>query len=1084
MTVNGNEVSYAPAEEMADGRWTAAITVIRQDGKSASVSWSFTVGKAQYQKYFGQLHSHTTYSDGSGSLESALSYVVGLPESANVDFVAFTDHSNYFDEKSSANPEDALYDMSTATAASQKTWAEYKGAIADFNAEYAGEKVALGGFEMTWSGGPGHINTFNTPGIVSRNNTTLNNKTADGGMKAYYALLSRAEGGESISQFNHPGSTFGTFSDFAYWDPVIDERMFLVEVGNGEGAIGSGGYFPSYEYYTMALDKGWHLPPTNNQDNHKGKWGNANDARGVIITDDFSEEGIYEAIRNYRMYATEDKNLEIDYIVNGELLGAQLPDDVEQLDVSVTVSDPDASNSIAKVEIIVNSGKVAHVWDDPAELAAGQLTAVLAPDYSYYYVRVTEADGDIAVTAPVWVGEVMKLGVSSVECGTATPVTGEAVSLTTTLFNSETEDAAVTSIAYAVKGGEILHTDVTGYTIPASGTLAVDFRYTPERARRTTITVTAVVELGGAEYTFTKDVTLDILDADKLVYIGIDAAHYNEYVAGNYKDSMGNFGNLAAGYGVRTVELKTSEDLIAACRNESGKYKALILTAPSRRDGTALRDPYLCYTDAEVEAVNAFNASGGTVVVAGWSDYYEHYSTFPAEDHMAAQQNKLLAAMGSSLRISDDATNDDKFNGGQPQRLYFNTYGDSFLTEGVEVDPEHPNDRLYTEVFSQYGGASIHTVTGGLPETVTPVVFGHASTYSKDSDSDGLGGESVPRYPVAEGDERLMVMVAEELEGRGLIVVAGAAFMSNFEVQAKIEDSAQEKNYSNYRICENLVNYLNPVQVSDIAAVQAERDEGVRFTVEGVVTSNASGYDKDTAFFDCIYVQDETAGVNAFPVAGEYQIGDKVRVTGITSSYQGERQLNVSSIEKIGEGTVPTPKSITAAALNDGSVLGSLVKLEGTVVSYEKANGLVQTILIRDAAGQVGRVFIDGYITTGRDVEDLAVGCSITAVGLASYDDTFNAPEGPFPRIRIRDRADIVCTAAPAPRPDRDDDDDDDDDRPTTDIKDPETPLGSGAFLDVHEKDWFYDDVLSAAERAGLPLRRSVCSSPPGSQMS
>ena len=70
-------------------------------------------------------------------------------------------------------------------------------------------------------------------------------------------LLSRAEGGESISQFNHPGSTFGTFSDFAYWDPVIDERMFLVEVGNGEGAIGSGGYFPSYEYYTMALDKGW-----------------------------------------------------------------------------------------------------------------------------------------------------------------------------------------------------------------------------------------------------------------------------------------------------------------------------------------------------------------------------------------------------------------------------------------------------------------------------------------------------------------------------------------------------------------------------------------------------------------------------------------------------------------------------------------------------------------------------------------------------------------------------------------------------------------------------------------------------------
>lgn len=39
-------------------------------------------------------------------------------------------------------------------------------------------------------------------------------------------------------------------------------------------------------------------------------------------------------------------------------------------------------------------------------------------------------------------------------------------------------------------------------------------------------------------------------DADALVYIGIDASHYNEYVSGNYKDSMGNFSNLAAGYSV------------------------------------------------------------------------------------------------------------------------------------------------------------------------------------------------------------------------------------------------------------------------------------------------------------------------------------------------------------------------------------------------------------------------------------------------------------------------------------------------------------------------------------------------------
>ncbi len=159
------------------------------------------------------------------------------------------------------------------------------------------------------------------PGIVSRNNSTLNNKTKDAGLQAYYKLLSQSEGANALSQFNHPGTTFGNFIDFGYWDAVIDTRMYMVEVGNGEGQIGAGGYYPSYEQYIMALDKGWHVAPTNNQDNHKGRWGNANDARDVVLTDDFTEDGIYEAIRNRRMYATEDKNLELDYTVNGNMMG-------------------------------------------------------------------------------------------------------------------------------------------------------------------------------------------------------------------------------------------------------------------------------------------------------------------------------------------------------------------------------------------------------------------------------------------------------------------------------------------------------------------------------------------------------------------------------------------------------------------------------------------------------------------------------------------------------------------------------------------------------------------------------------------
>lgn len=1034
MTVNGEKVdavyangkvTYTPAAAMADGKVTVTVTVKRADKKETSKTWSFTIGEATFQRYFGQLHSHTQYSDGAGSLESALAYVKALPDNANVDFVAFTDHSNYFDKSGAANPEGALYDMTKATEYSQQTWKSYKDAVAAFNTENAGSMVAIAGFEMTWSGGPGHINTFNTPGIVSRNNTTLNNKTKDAGLQAYYKLLSQTEGVDSISQFNHPGTTFGNFIDFGYWDAVVDTRMYMVEVGNGEGQIGAGGYYPSYEQYIMALDKGWHVAPTNNQDNHKGRWGNANDARDVILTDDFTEDGIYAALRARRMYATEDKNLDLDYTVNGNMMGSII-DVPEKLNFEISFNDPDRTDSIAKVELVVNSGKVAYTWDSAADLAKGSVSVELAPEYTYYFVRVTEGDGDLAVTAPVWVGESLKLGISKAECGTSTPVTDEELTITTTFFNSEAKPATIKSITYAI-GGEPIGTATVPITLAASSTQDVEFKYTPTKARIMTVKITAVIEQDGKEYTFTKDVTLDVLDASKLVYIGIDASHYNEYVAGNYKDSMGNFGELAAAYSVRTVTLKTSEELIAACGNS--KYKAIILTAPSRRLEAAQKDPKT-YSEDELNALKTFNDNGGMVILAGWSDNYENYPIIqnnPDIKHMAATQNEVLAKLGSSLRISDDATYDDvrsAADGVDKWRLYFSSYNmENPLLDGVEFDEEHPFDKLYTERFSHYGGASIYAVdadgnpTSTLPATVSPAVYGHATTYSVDVDSDGLGGTATPKYTFAENDDRLMVMASEQIEGKGLIIVSGAAFMSNFEVQYQASDSGAEKNYSNYKICQNLVSMLNQTEIAKIADVQAETEEGVKFTVEGIVTSNASGYDKDTAFFDCIYVQDNTAGINAFPVAGNFKIGDKVRVTGTTSSYQGERQLAVTKIEKIADAAAPAPVEVTAAQINDGSVLGSLVKIKGTITRVEEAEGKIQTIMVRDAAGNEARVFIDGYITKDKEVQNAIVGNQVEAVGLASYDNTFVLSDGTpvYPRIRIRDRADVVCTAGETP---------------------------------------------------------------------
>lgn len=1035
MIITGPKAVYTVKTDLTDDIY--AVKVVVTDGdKIAEKVWQFTVGKAQMKPYFGQLHSHTAeYSDGSGTLAEALDYIENKASKNNVQFVAFTDHSNYFagTGDTQGKEAEALYDPN-----SSDKWTEYKNKIADFNETAAAKGIlALGGFEMTWSGGPGHINTFNTPGIVSRNNKNLNDKTEDKGLKLYYELLKQDEG-KSISQFNHPGETFGTFIDFAYWDKDIDSRMALVEVGNGEGSIGSSGYFPSYEHYTDALDKGWHVAPTNNQDNHKGNWGDANDARTVILTDDFSEQGLYAAMQARRVYATEDKNLEINYKVNGALMGSQIPQS-ENVNVTFNISDPDTNilgDQIVKVELIANGGRVVNAWDFGDHEVSGSVT--LPADYTYYYLRVTQGDRNLAVTAPVWVGKANVVGIGPFKTPTAVPVTGEEMIFTADLFNLEESDATLKSLTFSVNGKVLSSTTGQETLAAGSNVISKTFRFMPDQLGKQTVAVTAVIAANGKTLDYSKKMEIKVMDPNKMVYIGVDAAHFNEYVSAikNYQKSMGNLTKLAAGYNVRVVELETSEDLIAATKDP--KYKVLAFTSPGRRNMGG--SGYKTYAQNELDAVAAFAKAGGIVMVAGYADYYEKGNDLPkAGEHMADQQNKLLAAIGSQLRISDDGTLDDTNSAGGPTktssnyaRLYFSNYNlENPLLNGVIYDGEsvfdtrnvHQGYCYGTQVFSQYGGTSIYAVDGDgmptnvIPAGVNPMVYGYGTTNSVDQDLDGKPNPATPKYPTKEYDpatekekdiNALLAAASEDLDGGGQVIVSGGAFFSNFEIKPD-KDNPIQLSYSNLTIMENLLEVLNPPVITDIKDVQAA-PEGKEFTISGLITSNASGHDQATAFFDCIYLQDETGGINAFPVSGNYQVGQMLRISGTTSSYQGERQIAVEQIKVLERTPVAVaPKQVSTQDIAENKVLGQLVKIEGVIVSFADANGKTQTIIVRDSSGYDARVFIDGYITGDKDAAlraNLKVGNKITVTGLASYDNTF---DGPAPRIRIRDRADVVC---------------------------------------------------------------------------
>ncbi|HEX7608780.1 MAG TPA: CehA/McbA family metallohydrolase, partial [Candidatus Cryosericum sp.] len=463
--ITASGISYTPASDLTKSIHSVQLHVSNNavTPMSATTVWTFTVG--DYNIYFGGMHSHTNISDGTGTPQQAYDSA----KAAGADFMAVTDHSNWFDG-------DSATVLANLAGGPSTEWAGLK-AAADAN-NVPGTFVGIAGFEMTWSGGPGHINTFNTVGYDTRTHSAMT-------LTAYYAQLALYP--QSISQLNHPGTTFGTFDDFAHWTAEADAVVDLVEVGNGEGVVHQAGYFPSYQYYQMALDKGWHVAPSNNQDNHKGNWMFANDARTVVLAPVLTRDAIYEAIRQRRVYATEDKDLRVTYHLNDAVMGSRL-DNPSTLHFNVTWSDAELTDTVSKISIIANGGVVVNSTTPGTSAGTWDFTLPSDP-YTFYYVRFDQADTDVAVTAPVWTGDVVKVGVSKVEASQDPQIVGTPVDFTATAYNNDsvpvtnaTMEFFKDTITPENKLGE-----VTALSIPASGTTTAKITWTPTTAGTWTI---------------------------------------------------------------------------------------------------------------------------------------------------------------------------------------------------------------------------------------------------------------------------------------------------------------------------------------------------------------------------------------------------------------------------------------------------------------------------------------------------------------------------------------------------------------------------------------------------------------------
>lgn len=871
--------------------------------------------------YFGQLHAHTDISNGAGSVEEAFQYASQVD---GLDFFAVTDHSDSFD-----NADMGAIDADGADISAD--WAAGKQAAASVT---NGDFVGLFGFEMTWPEDKqlGHISTFNTPGWQTRDQEAFTNVTA--ALENYYKVLTAVPG--SVSQFNHPDDIHGDFERFDHYSPRYDAVVSLLEVAGEDGVV-------DCEYYDLALDKGWHVAPTNNQNNHNGQWGDASDARTVVLAKSLTEEALYAAMKDRRVYATQDSDLAIFYELNGTVMGSILPKS-EEAEITVFLSDP-TDEAIGNVEVVTDGGAV--LVSEYVETPSQVLELPASGGRSYYYLRITQPDGDVAVTAPVWMDGYDDIGIGSFISDTLTPARDEEIGLTVELYNNESVDFIVESLSLYADGKEVCAVSDPG-TAAGMGTLSHTFSYAHREYGMTEFRVEAVGSVNGEKRTYEKTLSLSFHVPEQVKRIAVDASHGNSGV-----DKLNRLKAIAA-------KVNIAVDILDGELPENSDL--LLITAPAE-----------AFDEEFVENVRSFVENGGTVILCGQSDMGD------LSLHTSGELNRLLEAMGATVRLNDDTAWDEENNGGTPDAAsanVFNPGGD--LTKSLK--PE--------QTYTQRAGCTVNPGNG------TWLVKGRDTTHGIDADGDGQ-----------DTGENAVLLACEELANGGNVYVSGGLFLEDSAM--KEPDNVWKSVSGNQGIAEAVLGIEPLVTIDEMCS----GGDGEVFRIRGWATSGTSH--PGNIFPNTIYLQDDTGGVALVPFTKkDIEVGTPLEAVGQKTFQDGNVVLKIIDYDKkldepLYNYTPETTSNKTAMDYDANG--GRLMQVEGRVtdVTYSVGGKGVSRITLKDGNGDLAEILIENGIVSGADgknnlASQVKRGRTVRAIGILHLDSDGT------PVLRVRNCDEVV----------------------------------------------------------------------------
>ena len=379
----------------------SAVAVLTAEPADPDTGW---------RAFFGNLHAHSAVSDGVERPSTAFQFA---QKDGKLDFLCLSEH-NHLSDQAGITETDAA--ATTATSASF---------------------VGLAGQEFSVIEKGNHVNVYDVPLQIPKSMNS-NYKGLFGQFLPDFQTSNPTR--IVFAQFNHANSVAKDYGivkaanfdnyggDWAKFVAEVDPWVSLIAVISGPADSG----FPkdkppiSDEHRDMDerlvriwhtyLDKGMHLSPVADQDNHRKTWGTRTKARtGVWIKGALTREAVLTALKEGRAFASEDPHLKVWFSVNGAPMGTVLSDPGESdLSVMVRVTDDQETGSryIATLfhEIpgdeqppiaIEESEQLKHgeVWTVAREHLAGVREAFL--------VRVQQVDAgthvDDAWSAPIWI---------------------------------------------------------------------------------------------------------------------------------------------------------------------------------------------------------------------------------------------------------------------------------------------------------------------------------------------------------------------------------------------------------------------------------------------------------------------------------------------------------------------------------------------------------------------------------------------------------------------------------------------------------------------------------------------------------